>query len=280
MNVYDFLIAGLKIRLTVPWDLPASARFAPFLTQGLSAADVKITLSPVDELPPLPATGMDQGFSYRAELGDTRLCYHRLAPEEGPFALTRYEKGKITLLIKTGFTDSFSTFAAIFNRIWMEEVLVEHHRFLLHAALCEKEGKAILFIGESGAGKSTQARLWQEHRSFSVLNGDRAVLEQTPDGFLAHGSPWAGSSGIYENRSAAVRLAALPRKAEENSAALCSLSDGFAAVFPHIALGRRDLSTVERAMELCADLVKRVPVAVLNCRPDEGAVKSLEEVLK
>src|SRR5690554_5240367 len=33
----------------------------------------------------------------------------------------------------------------------------------LHASVIEREGKAILFLGSSGTGKSTHTRLWEQH---------------------------------------------------------------------------------------------------------------------
>ena len=137
----------------------------------------------------------------------------------------------------------------------------------------------IAIDGPSGAGKSTQARRWENFRFWSVANGDRAVLENTPAGFLAHGSPWAGSSEIYEHKQAAVLLAALPVQAPSNEAKLLDRGEAFRRVFPHIALNPWDGEAVERAMALCDAFVESVPVFHLNCRADEGAVSCLEEVL-
>lgn len=280
MKTYDFSIAGLGIRLTAPWEFPVTERFAPFLEKELARVDLSVTLSAVPTLPEAPKEGLSKGFSFEARRGRARLCYHKTAPDGEPFALTEYGSGEVRLLVREGFEDHFSGLSALWNRIDMENVLTGHGRVLLHAALCERDGKGILFVGESGAGKSTQARLWQECRGWSVLNGDRAVLEKTDEGFVAHGSPWAGSSGIYQKKSARVALAAFPRKAAENRVLPLSDGEGFAALFPNIALGRTDAVATERAMELCESFVKRVPVVRLECRPDEGAVQALEEALK
>lgn len=276
MKIYDFFIANLGIRLEVPWSLPDSPRFSPFLKEALHP-EIRITLSLEEGLSPLPEEGIGNGVTFCTHQRGERVCYH--LQDGQSFALTEYGEDYVRLRIKRGFEHYFSTFSAIFNRIDFENLLTRYDRLLLHASLCEKDGKAILFAGASGAGKSTQAQLWERFRFWSVINGDRVVLEKTPKGFLAHGSPWAGSSQIYENKKGHVLLTALPVQALTNSARLVDRGEAFQRIFPHIALERWDGAAVERAMALCDDFVAAVPVYHLNCRADEGAVSCLEEVL-
>jgi serine kinase of HPr protein (carbohydrate metabolism regulator) len=47
----------------------------------------------------------------------------------------------------------------------------------LHASVIEKEGRALLFLGKSGTGKSTHSRLWQQYvPGCSLLNDDEPVV--------------------------------------------------------------------------------------------------------
>lgn len=276
MKTYDFLIANLGIRLEVPWRFPDSPRFSPFQKDGIHP-DLRVLLSVEDALPPIPEAGLIHGPVCYACSGDKRYCHHL---ENGvAFAVTEYEKGLVSLRIKRGYEHYFSTFSAVFNRIDFENILPFYNRFLLHASFCEKDGKGVLFAGPSGAGKSTQARLWEKFRSWRVVNGDRAVLEKTSEGFLAHGSPWAGSSEIYVNQTATVLLAALPVQAPSNEAKALDRGEAFHRIFPHIALCRWDGEAVAQAMALCDAFVESVPVFHLACRADEEAVSRLEEVL-
>lgn len=276
MNSYDFFIAELAIRLEVPWHLPDSPAFSPF-RGDFSRAELNACLSVEESLPPIPEGFFSKVLTCHGRRDGARLCYHLEGGE--PFALTEYEKGRVNLRIKKGFEHYFSSLSAVFNRIDFENILPDYNRFLLHASLCEKDGKAILFIGPSGAGKSTQAGLWETLRGWRVLNGDRAVLYQTSRGFFAYGSPWAGSSSIRCNEKGRVALAALPEHAIDNATLSLSPGDAFHKIFPHLSLGKLYGETVERAMALCADFVGQVPTVRLFCRPDEGAVTCLEEVL-
>ena len=45
----------------------------------------------------------------------------------------------------------------------------------LHAAMVEKDGYGVVFLGPSGMGKSTQAKLWVEHQGADFIIGDRQI---------------------------------------------------------------------------------------------------------
>src|SRR5271165_991870 len=51
-----------------------------------------------------------------------------------------------------------------------------------------------LFLGHSGAGKSTTARLWQSLRRPEILSDDRIILRLQDDGLWMHGTPWHGEA--------------------------------------------------------------------------------------
>ena len=61
----------------------------------------------------------------------------------------------------------------------------------MHACGVAWEGRGFLFVGSSGAGKSTAARLWKAAGA-TILNDDRIVLEAAGDGVLIHPTPWSG----------------------------------------------------------------------------------------
>jgi hypothetical protein len=65
------------------------------------------------------------------------------------------------------------------------------HLFLVHSCGVMHDGRAMLFAGASGSGKSTVGRLL--HDSGEKLLGDDMVLvSRDSDGWMAHGSPMGG----------------------------------------------------------------------------------------
>ena len=53
-----------------------------------------------------------------------------------------------------------------------------------------------LFLGHSGAGKSTTARLWRSLRAARVLSDDRIILREESNEIWMHGTPWHGEAGF------------------------------------------------------------------------------------
>ncbi|HWZ83226.1 MAG TPA: hypothetical protein VNW47_11400 [Terriglobales bacterium] len=66
----------------------------------------------------------------------------------------------------------------------LDELLITHHLSLgrgveLHGCgLVREDGESFLFVGHSGAGKSTTARLWAQHAEVEVLSDDRIIVRR------------------------------------------------------------------------------------------------------
>lgn len=122
----------------------------------------------------------------RVETGRVRAELRRLSP--GKYAATAFvvpnEAGCSALV--TALT------AAVVHR---------EGGFVLHAAGVEIDGRAVLFIGPSGAGKTTAANHCEGARWFAR---DRAVLYRTPLGWYAAGM--AGGDPIALPRTSAPLL--------------------------------------------------------------------------
>ncbi|MCD7738930.1 MAG: PqqD family protein [Lachnospiraceae bacterium] len=73
--------------------------------------------------------------------------------------------------------------------------------FAIHSASILYQGKAWLFSGHSGMGKSTHARLWTQLYETPQLNGDLNLLAIAPEGPMVYGMPWCGTSGIFTKQT-------------------------------------------------------------------------------
>ena len=99
-----------------------------------------------------------------------------------------------------GGYECLKTTAELFRVIDFVTALLIHDGFVLHASVIEKNGKAYIFTGPSGIGKSTQADLWQKYNGARVLNGDRVLIRKSSDGkWKAYGFPFCGSSNCCED---------------------------------------------------------------------------------
>lgn len=109
------------------------------------------------------------------------------------------------------FSSDFATGRVVLNREYfksrgplypleypLDELIVVHAlgRGLgveMHACgVVDHDGRGQLFVGQSGAGKSTMARLWRTATSTTILSDDRIVLRSEAGEIWMYGTPWHG----------------------------------------------------------------------------------------
>lgn len=163
----------------------------------------------------------------------------------------------------------------VFFHIAMEEQLLRHGRWIVHASCVKTPFGALLFAGASGVGKTTQAELWERYRGSKVLNGDRTILYQDNGVWYASGSPYAGSSKRYVNESAPVCGVVLLEQGRENR--LCNLSPGqaFRSLYPHLTVNDWNPWYVETIVDQLEQLTRVRPTFHFSCTADETAVDVL-----
>ena len=143
----------------------------------------------------------------------------------------------------------------------------------IHTSTIVCQSKAILFLGESGTGKSTHTRLWRENIQGSVLLNDDSPILRIIDGEpWIYGSPWSGKTPCYKNESyplaACVRLSQAPY----NQIKRLSVAQGYGALHPSCP---PDFSYSDELYDYISDtlssLLSVVPVYHLACLPDADA---------
>ena len=277
-------IAGVRFRLETQEPLALTKEFKPFLTAE-SRTDFTIRYRQVEVLPPIPAEVLHEECSYRVhprpEGGYFRSFFDAprdLTPygvvypgaAEGEVLVDYLEKGAAGIM---QITNSF--FYPGF-----EDLMLRKDRLCFHAACVDTPLGGILFSGRSGIGKSTQAELWCRYRGARQINGDRPVLSQSQSGWLAWGSPYAGSSGVHVNEHCAVSAIVMLRQAKECSLRRLDMGEAFRAVWSGMTVHNWDEKFVEKVCDLTMNLIADIPVYELACTPDEAAVTTLEQMLR
>ena len=277
---YHLTLAGLRTTLCVPHDIVIADRLRPFLCGPHSDVDCRITLRPCDVLPTPTAEGVWHGMEYYDTAEGVLRTFHGSAPGAEAFAVTQLDaEGNVEIGVLPDYLSYFAGSSGIFNRIGMETWLLRQQGLLLHASLIKYEDKAIAFSAPSGVGKSTHADLWRTHLGATILNGDRAALRQTGEGWTAYGCPYAGTSGIYCNDSAPLAAIVVLRQGERNDLRPVSAAEAFRYLYPELAVHHWDAAFVAAATDLCADLIAHVPVYLLECLPDRDAALLVQKGL-
>ena len=144
---------------------------------------------------------------------------------------------------------------------------------LIHSSVIVHQGKAVLFLGESGTGKSTHTRLWLKHIPDShLLNDDSPILAVVDGKPMVYGSPWSGKTHCYHQLcfplAAAVRLSQAPY----NKIRHLSIVEAFSSMHPSCppALAQ-DEKFQDMVVDMLSDVLAEVPVFHLECLPDDAA---------
>jgi hypothetical protein len=174
----------------------------------------------------------------------------------------------------------------------LDQLLLMHHLaprsgVIVHAAGAVLQGKAFIFPGVSGAGKTTISRLFiAAGLGETLLSDDRVIVRTTrPEGVLSDaalsgraadmevwGTPWPGDAQVVRNASAPLGEVLFLVHADRNE--LVPLSPGVAMrrLVPVISCPWFDRERGNEVLETCARIVESFPCYDLRFRLDEEVV--------
>lgn len=158
----------------------------------------------------------------------------------------------------------------------------KHDTLLMHSSVVENEGKAYMFLGVSGRGKSTHSDLWVEHVPGSTLiNDDNPVLRIAADGTpIVYGSPWSGKRPIYKNVHYPIGGFASIEQEKENRIRKESIPVAFGILLNSCSTLKFDKSIHMSICGTASKVLEKTPVYTLSCRPDKEAAEVSSNVLK
>jgi len=159
---------------------------------------------------------------------------------------------------------------------------VHRQTVAIHASAILYEGKSVLFLGESGTGKSTHTQLWLQHiPDTELLNDDSPFLNAAGDTIRVYGSPWSGKTPCYKALHAP--LAALVRLRQSPSNRIQRLNNlkAIGAILPSFPPEYAyDKILPGYIQDILSKVLQQTPVYVLDCLPDAAAAKLVFDALK
>lgn len=281
MESLYYNLAEFYIGIESPFPITVTNESEAFICTDIGFVHEKIVFETMEELPKMPTEGVWHENRYFISDGSGEAVYLRGTPTADPYAIIRYGgEGYVWCGYEKNSPYMVWETLHILNMLGLEKLLLPKHTLILHASFVSWQEKGILFCAPSGTGKSTQAELWNHLMKAEIINGDRAGVRQTDGVWEAYGLPYAGSSKIYRNDSAPIRAIVVLEQSCKNKIERISPAEGMRYLLPETSIRRWQASDMREALELLEGLVTQVPIYLLRCRPDAGAVDELYKALK
>ncbi len=277
-------IAGIVIELMVDHSIYSNKEFDCFITKGVRP-EVSSIFCRVENLPVFRGKPLytDQLFRIGIDDSGNLIKFFKIYPEDVEYSATAIydvNNKKIRVEYLGRYHRCDSELQNCFYHLGFESILLDRNKLCLHASCIETPLGGILFSGVSGIGKSTQADLWCRYRNARYINGDRPILSKENNGWLAWGSPYAGSSKHYVNDNTPVTAIMLLKQSRTCSLRRLTPAEAFRGIWAGLTVHTWDPAFVEKASALAIDLISAVPVFEFSCTPDENSVNALEQALR
>jgi hypothetical protein len=150
-------------------------------------------------------------------------------------------------------------------------VLAQEGGFLMHAASAIRNGKAFLFAGVSGAGKTTISRLAPPDATLLTdeISYVRKDVRKHDLSYVAYGTPFTGElAKLGENVSAPISALYLLAQGPENRIDPVAPGQAVRELLANVLFFAEDQELVQRSFHAACEFVSRVPVSRLTFVPD------------
>ena len=152
---------------------------------------------------------------------------------------------------------------------------------LVHASCVESRGKAYIFIGRTGAGKSTLAKIWKETANARVFNDERAILKFEHKETYFYNAPWVGeyNEGYQPASEDRLKIDGLFFIYHEKKNTLNPITKREASLklFQNTFPAFWDVRGMADSLALCAEIAKATPCYELGFVNDERVVEFIRE---
>jgi hypothetical protein len=251
----DIAIGGMPIRIRLndaDFLRMLQERYAGFVT---SAGDAEFEFE-IDLAPP-GLVSADEDVRVRLDSGQWRL-------ERGDFHAEWSVASARGRIRQTANPYSIDAILRIVHTI----LLAQKGGFLVHAASAVRNGRAFIFAGVSGAGKTTISRL--APKDATLLTDEISYVRKQEDGrYVAFGTPFTGElAKLGENIQAPIAAFYLLRQGTENRIDPVSGIEATRALLSNILFFAEDAELVRQVFSAACEFTSRVPVYQLTFLPD------------
>jgi len=164
------------------------------------------------------------------------------------------------------------------GELFIMNVLGKGMGVMVHAAGVAYQGKGYLFLGRSGAGKTTIANLWQQQPGALVLNDDKVIIRIEKDGYRIYGTPWHGEGGLASPHNVPLKHVFLLEQAKSNHLSTLSTTESILKLINTSFLPLWDKDKTGFTLSFFNDLIQNVSTHELGFLPDSSIIDFLREL--
>ncbi len=150
-----------------------------------------------------------------------------------------------------------------------------YNTLAIHSSCVVHQDKAVLFLGESGTGKSTHTGLWLKHiDGTSLLNDDSPIIRAEDGKIWVNGSAWSGKTPCYKNERYELKACVRLSQAPHNRMRRLSILEAYGAIHPSCAPEfAYDEALYDQVSQTIEQMLRKAPFYHLECLPNRDAAK-------
>lgn len=286
MMIYDYIIAGLRLRSDIdlvatgirgfqPFEVEADKSIAPNCNFHIDTefSEASITIEQLLSEFDVTEANAEGRFS-RTTTGYLYSTHSRL--DDKPATLFHIDLKRHDIVSNIVCQSALDISLLRFG-LWMMfgVVLSENSAIAIHSSVIVSRERGVLFLGESGTGKSTHTRLWRENiEGATLLNDDSPIVRIVDGKALVFGSPWSGKTPCYKNLSYPIagfcRLSQAPHNLIRRLHPLAAIGALLPSCPPAFA---HDDYLQDGICNTLGALLKQVGAYHLECMPDKAAAE-------
>lgn len=166
----------------------------------------------------------------------------------------------------------------------LDELLINNFLLLgrgveLHTSgVVDRQGNGHLFVGHSGAGKSTIARLWQDEPGTTILSDDRIILKNLGERIWMYGTPWHGEGGFASPERAPLKRIYFLEKGQKNKLIPQRTAEAVERLFAFSFPSFYSAEGVNFSLGFLGEVAKAVPCCALSFVPDKRVVEFIQRL--
>jgi hypothetical protein len=272
-------IAGLTFGIHCD-DPRVNCRFEGPVTQFLvdepTPADVDLDIAFLEHYePPRGALLFESGAVWRmyAEGDGVRIECQTDVVGKTPYSVATFDRDFTRGTIRVSLTRPFNPLEYPLDEVLMANLLGRGRGVELHSCgVIDHAGRGHLFVGQSGAGKTTVARMWGDDAR-EIVSDDRVIVREE-DGLLwMHGTPWHGEAKLASTSRAPLAAVYLLAQAKENELRELPPAVAVARLFGCTFPPFHNAEAIAFTMSMLERIVSRVPVRELRFTLDRAALE-------